>query len=76
MTIHEKAIEKIQALPEPLAQEVDDFIDFLLMKNENETTQHRQRSTATDALSNGDFADYLKNLEDYETRLTRGEVKW
>jgi hypothetical protein len=23
-----------------------------------------------------DFADYLSNLEEYETRLANGEIKW
>ena len=32
MTIHDLTIAKIQQLPEPLAQEVSDFIDFLLVK--------------------------------------------
>jgi hypothetical protein len=23
-----------------------------------------------------DFSDYLRNLEDYEERLARGEIRW
>jgi hypothetical protein len=34
MTIHDLTIAKIQQLPEPLAQEVSDFIDFLLVKRD------------------------------------------
>ena len=34
MTIHEQTMSKIQQLAEPLAQEVSDFIDFLLVKQD------------------------------------------
>jgi hypothetical protein len=27
-------------------------------------------------IAESDFADYLSNLEDYENRLARGEIKW
>jgi len=40
MTIRETTIAKLQQLPEPLLQEVSDFIDFLRDK--------QQHSTATD----------------------------
>ena len=33
MTLREQAIAKIQQLPEPLAQEVIDYVDFLLYKH-------------------------------------------
>ncbi len=42
MTIRETAIAKIQQLPEPLLQEIIDFIDFI--------TRNRQTKTAIDAL--------------------------
>ncbi|BAY74544.1 hypothetical protein NIES25_09580 [Nostoc linckia NIES-25] len=35
MSVHEETIAKIRQLPEPLLQQVNDFIDFLLMKNNN-----------------------------------------
>jgi hypothetical protein len=27
-------------------------------------------------IAESDFTDYLSNLEDYENRLARGEIKW
>lgn len=27
-------------------------------------------------ITESDFGDYLHRLEDYETRLARGEIKW
>lgn len=42
MTIRETAIAKIQQLPEPLLQEIIDFIDFI--------TRNRQAKTAIDSL--------------------------
>jgi hypothetical protein len=36
MTVHERTIAKIQQLPESLAQEVSDFIDFLLVKQDSQ----------------------------------------
>jgi hypothetical protein len=27
-------------------------------------------------IAESEFADYLPNLEDYENRLVRGEIKW
>ncbi|MFN6563448.1 MAG: DUF2281 domain-containing protein [Nostoc sp. ChiSLP01] len=35
MSVHEETIAKIRQLPEPLLQQVNDFIDFLLAKNNN-----------------------------------------
>src|SRR5438128_2641690 len=34
MTVYERTVAKIQQLPEPLLQEVSDFIDFLLVKQD------------------------------------------
>ena len=34
MTVYEHTVAKIQRLPEPLLQEVSDFIDFLLVKQD------------------------------------------
>lgn len=69
MSVYDKTISKICQLPEPLVQEVNDFIDFLLMKSD---------STHAEALelAESDFSDYLLNLEEYEERLARGEIKW
>ena len=36
MTIHDTAIAKLQQLSEPLAQEVSDFIDFVIHQHNAE----------------------------------------
>lgn len=75
MTVHNKTIGKIRQLPESLVEEVSDFIDFLVWK-------HRSKDsclwldTESIELVESDFSDYLSNLEDYENRLARGEIKW
>lgn len=37
MTQHMEIVEKIQTLPEPLLREVEDFVDFLLIRYSPET---------------------------------------
>ncbi len=66
MTVYDLTIAKISQLPESLVQEVNDFIDFLLLKYNSELLQ----------LTESDFSDYLKNLEAYEEKLARGEIQW
>jgi hypothetical protein len=76
MTIHEEAIAKIQQLPEPLVVEINDFIDFLIIKNNTDKRELWQRFTESLEIAEVDFSDYLSNLEDYETRLANGEIQW
>ena len=71
MTIHEQTISKIQQLPEPLAQEVNDFIDFLLVKQDQTRWELWAHFNETLALAETDFGDYLQNLVAYEERLAR-----
>ncbi|MGA9377338.1 MAG: DUF2281 domain-containing protein [Phormidium sp.] len=66
MTVHDETIAKIRQLPEFLVQEVNDFVEFLLMKRNRELAE----------IAESDFGDYLTNLEDYEERLARGEIQW
>ena len=66
MTVYDLTIAKISQLPESLVQEVNDFIDFLLLKYNSELPQ----------LTESDFSSYLKNLEAYEEKLIRGEIQW
>ena len=58
--------DKIAQLPPEARREVGDFVDFLLAKLAGEPAENLE----------GDFSDYLRNLEDYEERLARGEVQW
>jgi len=76
MMTHNMTIEKIQQLPEPLLQEVSDFVDFLLMKSDNTRWQMWTHFAETAEIVEADFSHYLSNLEDYEERLARGEIKW
>ncbi|MEG4852637.1 DUF2281 domain-containing protein [Microcoleus sp. B5-D4] len=53
MTIYDLTSAKISQLPESLVQEVNDFIDFLLLKYNSELPQFTE----------SDFSDYLNDLE-------------
>ncbi|HEX3033958.1 MAG TPA: DUF2281 domain-containing protein [Thermodesulfobacteriota bacterium] len=75
MTIHDVTIAKIRQLPESLVQEVNDFVDFLLMKRDNTRWQLWTQFTEGLEIAESDFSEYLTNLEDYENRLARGEIK-
>jgi hypothetical protein len=33
-------------------------------------------ATVAIEIAESDFSDYLSNLEEYENRLARGEIKW
>ena len=76
MTVYEVTAAKIRELPEPLIQEVRDFIDFLQMKSDSTRWQLWMLFKEALEIAESDFADYLPNLEDYENRLARGEIKW
>lgn len=76
MTIYEATIAKIQQMPEPLVQEVQHYVDFLLTRNDSVRWQALQHLTEAAALTESDLTDYLTKLQDYEERLSRREVKW
>ena len=76
MNVHDTTIAKIQKLPESLVREVNDFIDFLLMKHDRARWQLWFHFAEVLDMAESDFADYLSNLEDYEERLARGEIRW
>ena len=76
MTAQEATIAKIRQLPDPLAQEVSDFVDFLLTKRDSIRWQLWTQFTEGTELAEADFSSYLSQLEDYEQRLARGEVQW
>ena len=76
MSLEEKTIAKIQQLPEPLLKQVNDFIDFLLLKEDAEKWQLWIQFSESLEIAESDFSEYLSNLEDYEERLARGEIKW
>ena len=74
MTIYEATIARIRELPEPLIQEVNDFIDFLQMKQDSTSYQLWTLFKEVLETAESDFGDYLSSLEDYEDRLARGEI--
>ncbi|NCR42730.1 MAG: DUF2281 domain-containing protein [Microcystis aeruginosa W13-11] len=69
MTVQDIIIAKIRQLPESLVEEVNDFIDFLTLK-------YNQQFSDFVEIAESDFSDYLSNLEDYEEKLARSEIKW
>lgn len=76
MTVHEETIAKIRQLPEPLVQQVNGFIEFLLMRSDSRRAALWMQFNEVLEIAESDFADYLPNLEDYEERLARGEIQW
>lgn len=76
MTIHEETIAKIQQLPESVVVEINDYIDFLLIKRNTYKNELWQQFRETLEIAELDLSDYLSNLEDYETRLANGEIHW
>jgi len=69
-------ISKLQQIPEPLVDQVNNFIDTLLQKHNSEPEQHSAFSAERVELVNSGCSDYLSNLEDYEERLSCGEIQW
>ncbi len=76
MTVYDATMTKIRQLPEPLVEEVNDFVDFLLLRQDSARWQLWNQFTETLDLTEAGFSDYLPNLEDYEDRLARGEIQW
>lgn len=76
MNLQEIAIAKIQQMPEDLVQEVNNFIDSLLMRHRDNNREWLLEFEESLDITESDFSDYLSNLEDYEQRLASGEIKW
>lgn len=76
MSVYDETISKIRQLPEPLAQEVNDFVDFLLIKSDSTRLALWTQFTESITIAESDFSEYLKNLEEYEERLALGEIQW
>ncbi len=76
MTVHDVTIAKVRQLPEPLVQEVNDFVDFLLVKRDSARWQLWTQFNEALEVAESDLSDYLANLEAYEDCLARGEIQW
>jgi hypothetical protein len=48
MSIREATVSKLQQLPEPLLQEVNDFIDFVMLKHQSGTQNRNQGMSLAD----------------------------
>jgi hypothetical protein len=75
MNIQTQTITKIGQMPEALVREVNDYIDFLLWRDSQNRSTKLASLDSTEMVES-DFSDYLSNLEEYETRLANGEIKW
>ena len=75
MNIQTQIISKIGQMPEALVREVNDYIDFLLWRDRHNQLTNMTSLDSTEMVES-DFTDYLSNLEEYETRLANGEIKW
>lgn len=76
MTIYETTIAKIRELPEQFVREVNDFVDLLQTEQDDMRYQMWRLFKEGLEVAESDFGDYLSNLEDYESRLAQGEIKW
>jgi hypothetical protein len=75
MNIQAQTINKIGQMPDSLVREISDYIDYLLWKDEQNRSA-KQIQLEPSEIVESDFTDYLSNLEEYETRLANGEIKW
>ncbi|MDY6901072.1 MAG: hypothetical protein SWZ49_23775, partial [Cyanobacteriota bacterium] len=66
MTVRDKAIAKINNLPDYLVEEVNDFIDYLRWKHEAKEASSWLKSEEFQKIAESDFSSYLSNLVDYE----------
>ena len=76
MSVYDETISKIRQLPESLVQEVNDFVNFLLLRSNTTRAELEPQLPEAIEVAESDFSDYLRNLEDYEERLARGEIQW
>jgi hypothetical protein len=76
MAVYERTASKMQQLPEPLLREVSDFVDFLLVRQDQTQWELWTHFRESVDLAESDFSDYLHNLETYEEGLARGDIRW
>jgi Protein of unknown function (DUF2281) len=76
MNAYEETVAKLQQLPESLIQEVRDFVNFLLVKAQEDNWRLGQQSLQVQETAESDFSDYLPRLEEYENLLAEGKVQW
>jgi hypothetical protein len=74
MSVRDDTLAKIHDLPEPLVEEVSDFVDYLIARYRRK--QEDEWQIEASSIEDGDFHDYLANLEEYEELLAKGQIKW
>ena len=67
----EQIEERLRDLPAEKLEVVFDFVSFLA-----ERQWERSPENGAADLAEAGLSDYLANLEDYEERLSRGEIQW
>ncbi|MEH2297944.1 MAG: DUF2281 domain-containing protein [Nostoc sp.] len=65
MTIRETAIAKLQQLPEPLLQEINDFIDFILHEHQPSTVNPQPETNLS-----GEWAEWFEVVDGLEVSPT------
>ncbi|MFC1712201.1 hypothetical protein ACFL6S_00965 [Candidatus Poribacteria bacterium] len=55
---------------------ISDFRFLIAVKSKIVNLKLRILKKELDIITELDFDDYLPNLENYENRLARGEIKW
>ncbi|NJL20882.1 MAG: DUF2281 domain-containing protein [Leptolyngbyaceae cyanobacterium SM1_3_5] len=74
MTIHDQTISKLRQLPEALAQEVNDFIDFLLFKQSSKQWQRSiQFSESTELAEMANDPEIQAEMAAIETEFAATE---
>lgn len=69
MNLQSYTIQKMTSLPENLLPELNDFLDFLLLKYKINVVKTPYKIEEIN-----DFSDYLSNLESYENNLAEGKI--
>jgi hypothetical protein len=68
----EQIAEELRHLPAEKLAVVSDFVGYLRQK----TSPVGEFSAEARLLAEAGMADYLRGLQDYEDRLSRGEIRW
>ncbi|WP_013324207.1 hypothetical protein [Gloeothece verrucosa] len=70
MTLHEQTISKIRQLPENLLKQVNDFVDFIVMdEDDDDTWSLWEQFCSVSGPSGLKFSDYCINDEEMDEYL-------
>jgi dipeptidase len=71
-----KLFEEAIAAVSQLSEAEQDAIASLILEELASEQRWNKAFAKSEFQVESDFSDYLLNLEDYENRLARGEIKW